>query len=198
MREPYFQEGNAAFYFPSFGAILFHMKHLGYRSHKPKIYIGTDHAGFAIKEKLVPFLKKLGYEVVDCGDYKYNPTDDFPFFISKVAKAVALNPDDHIGIILGGSGQGEAIIANRYPHVRAAVYYGEPGFFTKLDIVKLSREHNDSNILSLGARFLNVRLAKKAVKEWLATPFSGEERHRRRIKEIETISREVKNNFDFK
>ncbi len=174
------------------------MKHLGYRSHKPKVYIGTDHAGFAMKEGLVPFVKKLGYEVVDCGDYKYIPTDDFPIYISKVANHVAQNPENNIGIILGGSGQGEAIIANRYPNVRAIVYYGEPGFFKKLDVIKLGKEHNNSNILSLGARFMNLKQAKKAVKEWLSTPFSGEERHKRRNKEIEVISRKIRNNFEFK
>ena len=141
------------------------MKYLGYRSHKPKVYIGTDHAGFEMKEKLIPFIEKLGFQVVDCGDFKYNPNDDFPIFISKVAKSVALNPEHNIGIVLGGSGQGEAIIANRFPNVRAIVYYGAPGFFKKLDIIKLGRQHNNSNILSLGARFMNIKQAKKAVKE---------------------------------
>ncbi len=175
------------------------MKNLGYRSHKLKIYIGTDHAGFALKEKLLPFLKKLEYEVIDEGDYTYKETDDFPFFIEKVAKAVALNPEHNIGIILGGSGQGEAIIANRYPNVRAIVYYGEPDLiFGKLDVVKLGREHNDSNVLSLGARFLTLPKAKKAIKKWLETPFSKEPKYARRNKEIETISRSIKHNLDFK
>lgn len=174
------------------------MKNLGYRSHKPKVYIGSDHAGFAMKGKLIPFIKKLGYEVIDCGDFKYNPTDDFPVYISKVAKHVALNPENNIGIILGGSGQGEAIIANRYPNVRAVVYYGEPGFFKKMSIIELSREHNDSNILSLGARFLKVSQAEKAVKKWLKTPFLTEEKYKRRNKEIEALSREIKNNQEFK
>ena len=129
---------------------------LGYVSHKKKIYIGTDHAGFEMKEKLVPFIKGLGYEVHDCGAYKYEKEDDYPDFISPVAKAVALNPNHNLGIILGGSGQGEAIVANRYPNVRAIVYYGEPSIFHNHAFIKISREHNDANVLSLAARILKT------------------------------------------
>ncbi len=174
------------------------MHKLGYRNHKPKIYIGADHAGFDLKEELIPFIKKLGYETVDCGAYEYDSADDYPDFISPVAKAVALNPERNCGIILGGSGQGEAMVANRYPNVRATVYYGDPGFFSKGLIVKIGREHNDSNVLSLGSRFLKTKQAEKAIKVWLSTHFTNEERHVRRIKKIERISREIKNNFDFK
>ncbi len=175
------------------------MKNLGVRSHKPKIYIGSDHAGFVMKEKLIPFVKKMGYEIVDCGDYKYNESDDFPIFISKVAEAVANNPLDIRGIILGGSGQGEAIIANRFPNVRAIVYYGESdSFFKKNNIVKLGREHNDSNIISFGARFITLSQAKKALKIWLTTKFSTEPKYARRNKEIEALSRRIKHNLDFK
>jgi ribose 5-phosphate isomerase B len=174
------------------------MKNLGYRSHKPKIYIGSDHAGFVMKEKLIPFIKKMGYEVIDCGDYKYNESDDFPIFISRVAEAVAHDPLNNRGIILGGSGQGEAIIANRFPNVRAIVYYGEPGIVKSLKIVKLGREHNDSNILSFGARFINLSQAKRAVKVWLKTPFLTDPKYARRNKEIETLSRQIKHNSEFK
>ena len=174
------------------------MNKLGYKNHKPNIYIGADHAGFDLKEELIPFIKTLGYEVVDCGAYKYEKEDDYPDYVSPVAKAVALNPEHNCGIVLGGSGQGEAIIANRYPNVRAIVFYGNPGLFSKNEIIKLGREHNDSNILSLGARFLKTKEAKNAVKLWLSINFSNEERHIRRIKKIEKISREIKNNFDFK
>ena len=173
-------------------------KNLGVRSHKPKIYIGTDHAGFVMKQKLVPFIKDIGYEVVDCGAYVEDPKDDDPNFVSQVARAVALNPEHVKGIILGGSGQGEAIVANRFPNVRAIVFYGKPGMFSKLDVIRLGREHNDSNVLSLGARFLSLSSAKKAVEEWLTIPFSNAERHIRRIKETEAISRSVKNNLEFK
>ena len=174
------------------------MQKLGYRSHNKKVYIGTDHAGFELKQELVPFIKSLGYEVFDMGANKFEDGDDYPDYISPVAKVVGLNPEHNIGIILGGSGQGEAIVANRYPNVRAIVFYGDPGLFPKDDIIRLGREHNDSNILSLGARFLKPKEAKKAVEVWLETKFSNEERHIRRIKKIERISREIKNNFDFK
>ena len=123
-------------------------KNLGVVSHKPKVYIGTDHAGFELKEKLIPFVKSLGYQVIDCGDTKPDEADDYPDFIAPVAKAVSLNPEHNIGIILGGSGQGEAIVANRFPNVRAIVYYGEPSVFNKYEIVRLGREHNDANIIS--------------------------------------------------
>lgn len=173
------------------------MKEIGIISHRPKIFIGTDHAGFVIKESLVPYMEKMGYEIVDFGNFKYDDTDDYVDFITPVAKAVALNPESSRGIILGGSGQGEAIVANRFPNVRAIVYYGDAGFF-QTDIIKLGREHNDSNILSIGARFIDVETAKKVVKKWLETKFTGEDRHTRRIKKIEAVSREIKNNIEFK
>lgn len=174
------------------------MQKIGYRNHKPTIYIGTDHAGFELKQKIIPFVQNLGYTVHDCGAFKFEEGDDYPDYISLVAKAVALNPEKNIGIILGGSGQGEAMVANRYPNVRAMVFYGNPNLFSKNDIIILGREHNDSNILSLGARFLKTKQAEAAIEEWLTTNFSNKERHKRRIKKIERVSREVKNNFDFK
>ena len=174
------------------------MKNIGLKSHKKIVYIGTDHAGFELKQELIPFIKKLGYEVHDCGAHAYEEGDDYPDYISVVAKAVGLNPENNIGIVLGGSGQGEAIVANRYPNVRAIVFYGNPGLFPKDDIIKLGRLHNDSNILSLGARFLKPKEAKVAVEKWLGTAYSNEERHTNRIKKIEKVSREIKNNFDFK
>lgn len=174
------------------------MKNIGVRTHNKTIYLGTDHAGFKLKEDLIPFLKGLGYEVHDCGATKYEEGDDYTDYVSIVAKAVALNPEHNIGIIFGGSGQGEAIVANRYPNVRAIVFYGNPGIFSKDEIIKLGRLHNDSNILSLGARFLKLADAKKAIKIWLETDYSNDERHTRRIKKIEKISREIKGNMDFK
>jgi|SRR3989338_3862876 len=145
-----------------------------------KIYIGSDHAGFELKEKLISFLVEEDHEVVDKGAFEYKESDDYPDFISKVAEEVSNNPTNVRGIILGGSGEGEAMDANRFPHVRAAEYYGGP-----IEIVKLSREHNNSNILSLGARFLTDEEAKNAVKLWLTTAFSGDERHVRRINKID-------------
>jgi ribose 5-phosphate isomerase B len=161
---------------------------------KFKIYVGTDHAGFRLKEKITPYLTSLGYEVLDFGAHGYDESDDYPDYISKVASAVSLNPENIRGVIFGGSGQGEAIVANRYPNVRAIVYYGGGLLSSKKAIVKLGRQHNDSNILSIGARYVSVSLAKKAIREWLQERFEGSERHARRIKKIERISREIKNN----
>jgi ribose 5-phosphate isomerase B len=146
-----------------------------------KIYIGTDHAGFELKQKLVSFTQSLGYEVVDCGANEYNENDDYPDFIAPVAKAVSLD-STALGIVLGGSGQGEAMMANKFPYIRAAVYYGG-----KLDIVRLSREHNNANILSLGARFLSEDEAREAVALWLSTSFSEDGRHMRRIAKINKV-----------
>ncbi len=144
-----------------------------------KIYIGSDHAGFELKEMLLPFLRVLGHEVEDMGAHKLEALDDYPDFIRPVAEAVAKDSSAR-GIILGGSGQGEAMCANRVNGARAAVYYGGP-----FDIAVLSREHNDANILSLGARFVDEDEAREVVRVWLETAFSGDERHARRIKKID-------------
>jgi ribose 5-phosphate isomerase B len=163
-----------------------------------KVYIGTDHAGFVMKEKLKPFIEKLGYEVVDCGAFRYDDTDDYPDFIAPVAKAVSLNPEHIRGIILGGSGQGEAIVANRFPNVRAIVYYGRGGILKDaMAAIELGRGHNDSNILSLGARMIHLAAAKKAVELWLKMNFSNKERHIRRIKKIETITKMIRNSLEY-
>ena len=144
-----------------------------------KIALATDHAGFELKETLKAHLTEAGHEVVDCGAHTLDPNDDYPDFIRTAAEKVASGEVER-GIILGGSGQGEAIVANRVPGIRAVVYYGEPS-----DILRLSREHNDANVLSLGARFLATDEAQNAVSTWLATPFSGDERHVRRIKKLD-------------
>lgn len=145
-----------------------------------KIYLATDHAGYELKEKLKIYLGELGYEVEDKGAFSYDPDDDYPDFISKAAQAVSEDPENSRGIILGGSGQGEDMVADKFPGVRAAVYYGGP-----IEIVELAREHNDANVLSLGARFVTEDEAKQAVKVFLETAFSNEERHIRRIDKIE-------------
>ncbi len=148
---------------------------------KYMVYLATDHAGFELKTKIKEFLKKEGYELEDMGAYQMDPNDDYPDFISKAAKAVSKDPASK-AIILGGSGQGEAIVANKFSNVRAAVYYGGQS-----EMPKITREHNDSNILSLGARFLTEEEAFKAVKLFLDTPFSKDERHVRRIEKIKRI-----------
>ncbi|NLE07435.1 MAG: RpiB/LacA/LacB family sugar-phosphate isomerase [Parcubacteria group bacterium] len=145
-----------------------------------KIYFATDHAGFEMKNKLLEFVKELGFEVEDCGAYEFNPDDDYPEFVKKAAQAVSEAPESSRAIVLGGSGQGEGIVVNKFLNVRSTVYYGG-----NLEIVKLSREHNDANVLSLGARFLSLNEAKEAIKLWLETQFSKEERHRRRVAKIE-------------
>ena len=149
-----------------------------------KIFIGTDHAGYEMKEELKTHLSDLGHDIFDKGAFELNPTDDYPDFVSLVAEGVASTApesEDLVrGIVLGGTGTGEAIEANRLLGVRTAVFYGGP-----MEIVKLAREHNDANILSLGARFITLEEAKEAVKIFLETPFSGEERHIRRIVKLD-------------
>ena len=147
-----------------------------------KIFIGADHAVFELKEKLISFLKELGHEVVDKGAFEYDKEDDYPDFVKPVAQAVLVNPDAK-GIVIGGSGQGEAICANKFKNVRAMEYYAPSR--GEVSIIKDSRSHNDSNILSLGARFLEASEAMEAVKLWLETPFSGDERHVRRLKKLD-------------
>lgn len=147
-----------------------------------KIYIGSDHAGFELKENLIPFLKELGHEVEDRGAFAYDPDDDYPDFVKLVAEAVS-GGSGAMGIVIGGSGQGEAICANRFKNVRAFEYYAPSRGET--NIVEDSRSHNNSNVISLGARFLSEDEAKDAVRLWLSTPFSGEERHVRRIAKLD-------------
>jgi ribose 5-phosphate isomerase B len=141
----------------------------------PKVYLASDHAGFELKEALIPYIGTLGHAAEDMGAYELSLTDDYPDYIVPCAERVAAEPGA-VGIILGGSGQGEAMAANRTKGIRAAVFYGGT-----LDIPRLAREHNDANILSLGARFVNETEAKEAVRTFLATAFSGEERHSRRL-----------------
>ncbi len=151
-----------------------------------QIAIGADHAGFDLKEELKKYLTGMGYQVIDKGAFEKNPTDDYPDFISAVAKEVASN-QGIAGIVIGGSGQGEAIAANRIKGIRAALYYGPStslGVNGK-DIIKLSREHNNANTLSLGARFLSEGEAKEAVLLWLNTPFSNDPRHVRRLAKLD-------------
>jgi len=154
-----------------------------------KIFVGTDHAGFGLKEKLVPFLKGQGHEVVDKGAYEYDESDDYPDFIIPVAREVSKNPENSRGIILGATGQGEAIVANKFPHVRAVVYYGEANCVVddEADVIVRSRDHNNSNILSLGARYLTEEVMLSAVSLWLKTPYSQGERHIRRLGKIDQI-----------
>lgn len=149
-----------------------------------KVLIATDHAGYELKEKLVSRLLSDGYTVEDLGAHEYDEHDDYPLFIRPLAERVSKEEDTY-GVVLGGSGQGEAIVANRVAGIRAAVFYGSQEHNDANSIVQLAREHNDANILSLGARFLTEEEAHKAVITFLTTPFSNDERHVRRIRMIE-------------
>lgn len=147
-----------------------------------KICLATDHAGFEHKEFLKKYLNEKVHEVVDCGAEKMVEGDDYVPYIVMASRAV-YSDQSVKAVIFGGSGQGEAITANRFPGVRAAVYYGGSN-----EIIKLSREHNDANVLSIGARFVSHEEMIQVVDIWIATEFSKGERHIRRIKEIDTLS----------
>jgi len=144
-----------------------------------KIYLASDHAGFELKEALTAFLSERGYEVNDLGATALDPQDDYPDYLMMLGRHVA-EEAGALGIGIGGSGQGEAMAANRIRGARAAVFYGGP-----MEIVKLSREHNNANILSLGARFISADDAKAAALLWLTTEFSGDERHVHRIAKLD-------------
>ena len=143
------------------------------------IFLASDHAGFKLKEKLANELILKGHAIFDCGPFKFDKNDDYPDFIIPCARKVA-KTKNALGIVIGGSGQGEAIAANKVRGIRAAALYSY-----NPEIIKLSKQHNNSNILSLGARFLTEKQALNAVELWLKTKFSGEERHIRRLRKIE-------------
>lgn len=161
-----------------------------------KVYLASDHAGFELKKILVDFLQGESFEVEDCGPYEYDAADDYPPLIaagaSKLSADAAAGKDSK-AIVLGASGQGEAMVANRFPHVRCAVYYSAPHgeqvdmSGKSLSMIQSTRAHNNANCLSLGARFLDVETAKKVTLEWLKEPFSNESRHERRINAIESV-----------
>ncbi len=164
-----------------------------------KVFIGCDHVGFELKETLIPYLRELGYEVEDKGAFEYDKADDYPDFIVPVARAVAEDPENYVGIVMGGSGQGEAMAANSVKGVRAALFYSSALPTQAVDVsgrqsedpfemIRLTREHNNANVLSLGVRFITEDDAKKAVKMWLETPFTEEERHVRRIEKFKNVT----------
>ena len=143
-----------------------------------RVHLATDHAGLELKNSIKTYLIDKGYDVMEHGSHDHDPLDDYPDFIFPCAKAIAAE-DDSCGIILGGSGQGEAMAANRIKGVRAAVYYNGPE-----QIVKLSREHNNANVLSLGARFMTAKEIYDVIDLWLNEPFAGG-RHQRRIEKLD-------------
>ena len=162
-----------------------------------KVYLATDHAGLEIKNKVIEYLKELGHEPEDCGAFEYDKNDDYPDLISNAARKVSENPNS-FGIVFGGSGQGEQIVANKFKGVRCALFYSPALPAQAIDIngnkstdefemLKLTRAHNDSNMLSLGIRFLTEEQILKAVKIFLESPFPGDERHTRRIEKIKNL-----------
>jgi len=157
-----------------------------------KVIFASDHAGFVIKNELVLYARELGHDVDDFGALENDVKDDFPSIVAKAARVISEDPKNTVGIILGGSGQGEAMVANRFAQVRAAVYYGDSGeqidvSGNTLSIVESVRKHNHANILSLGARFISEETAKDAVKIFLETEWSAEERHVRRVEKIDEV-----------
>ncbi len=146
-----------------------------------KILLASDHAGFELKNQIKEFLNSEGFTVEDMGAHTYNKEDDYPEIMIPVAMRV-LSDNNTKAIIFGKSGQGEAMIVNRFPGIRAIVYHGK-----NLEILRLGREHNDSNILSIGAGFVEFEEAREAVRLWISTSFSNEERHIRRIEQMDNI-----------
>ncbi len=138
-----------------------------------RVYLGSDHAGFELKSVLVSWLKSAGHDPVDCGPATYQGQDDYPPYVMRAAASVAADPGS-LGIVIGGSGNGEQIAANKIAGIRAALAWSE-------DTARLARLHNDANVLSLGARMHPVEDAIAFTQVFLDTPFSGEARHQRRI-----------------
>jgi len=147
-----------------------------------RIHIGSDHAGLEFKNRIVEHLKNKGHDVVDHGPHTFDPLDDYPVFCIPAAEAVAKEPGS-FGIVLGGSGNGEQMVANKVKGVRAALVWSK-------EIAKLAREHNDANVISLGGRMHDEAFCLELVDTFLATPFSGDERHVRRIGLISKYEKE--------
>ena len=150
------------------------------------IYIGSDHRGFRIKEHLKTILKDRGYSVYDVGNEKYNESDDYPDFAKKVGEKVSVDFERSKGILICGSGVGVDVVANKYPNVRSALVSTPDQAFD-------SRTDDDTNVLALGANYVDEERAEKIVFTWLQTPFSGENRHVRRIRKIQQVEAEILN-----
>lgn len=138
-----------------------------------RVYLGSDHAGFELKEHLVSWLKEQGHDVVDAGPVAFDAVDDYPPFVLRAAEGVAGDPGS-LGLVIGGSGNGEQIAANKVAGVRAALAWSE-------ETAKLAREHNDANVLGIGGRMHSQEEATRFVEVFLSTPYSDEARHTRRI-----------------
>lgn len=146
-----------------------------------RIHVGSDHAGWELKQFLVAQLGQRGHALVDHGPTELDPSDDYPPFCLATAAAVAADPGS-LGIVLGGSGNGEQMAANKVDGIRAALAWSE-------EIAQLARQHNDANVVSLGARMHSQEVALAIVEAFLSTPFSGDERHLRRIGQLSEYER---------
>ena len=138
-----------------------------------RVYLGSDHAGFELKAAIVAWLREAGHEAVDCGPASYDPADDYPVYVLRAAQGTIDDPGS-LGIVIGGSGNGEQIAANKVPGIRAALAW-------TVQTAQLARQHNDANVLSLGARGYSLQDAVSFAKVFIETPFSGDSRHARRI-----------------
>ena len=147
-----------------------------------QVHIGGDHAAFELHQELLSFLEAEGHEVVDHGPFEYDAVDDYPVFVLRAAEGVAANPGSR-GIVLGGSGNGEQMAANKVEGIRAALCY-------TTELAQLAREHNDAQVISIGGRMQSVEEAKEMVRVFLGTDFTGEERHQRRIDMVTLYERE--------
>jgi ribose 5-phosphate isomerase B len=143
-----------------------------------RVHLASDHAGFELKTHLINWLVEQGHDPVDHGPGVYDPDDDYPPFVLRAAIEVAEDPGS-CGVVLGGSGNGEAIASNKVPGIRAALAFSE-------ETARLARQHNDANVLSLGARMCDEATAQRFVEVFLSTPFGGDPRHQRRIGMIST------------
>jgi ribose 5-phosphate isomerase B len=141
-----------------------------------RVYLGSDHAGYELKNRLVDHVRSLGHDPVDCGPSSYDEEDDYPPYVLLTASRVAADPTS-VGIVLGGSGNGEAIAANKVRGVRCALAFSD-------DTARLAREHNDANVLSLGARMYDEASALRYVEIFLSTAFTRAERHVRRLAQL--------------
>ena len=138
-----------------------------------RIHIGSDHAGLEFKAKIVAHLQKQGHEVIDHGPHQFDPLDDYPVFCIPAAQAVANDPGS-FGIVLGGSGNGEQMAANKVKGIRAALVWSK-------EIAVLAREHNNANVVGIGGRMHSINECKAIIDAFIETPFSNDERHIRRI-----------------
>ena len=141
-----------------------------------RVYLGSDHAGFELKASLVKWLTDAGHEPVDCGPSRYVPDDDYPVYVMRAASSAVADPGS-LGIVIGGSGNGEQIASNKVRGVRAALAFSD-------ETARLARLHNNANVLSLGAREYSAEAAIGFAKVFVETPFSEEPRHRRRLEMI--------------